>query len=99
MVAAAFAGLAILVLGARGARGADGAGPGARPPLDGSLVEREVAGGLEALHAPAHAVELGSKIARRVFEATVEVPRATIELDVSAVRLGRRDARAGAPEG
>jgi pyruvate-ferredoxin/flavodoxin oxidoreductase len=34
------------------------------------------------------------EVARRAFEAHVEVPRATVERDEDAIRLGRRDARA-----
>jgi pyruvate-ferredoxin/flavodoxin oxidoreductase len=89
LTAAAFAGLAL----------ASAAGKSGRAPVDGSLVAREVA---EALRAPLGAgaeatIKRGAEAARRAFEAHVEVPRATVERDEEAVRLGRRDARASQP--
>jgi pyruvate/2-oxoacid:ferredoxin oxidoreductase alpha subunit len=85
LTAAAFAGLAL----------ACGGGAGARAPVDGSLVAREVAEALRTLIGPVgEAVAMrGAEVARRVFEARVEVPRATVERDEESVRLGRRDAR------
>jgi len=90
MLAAAFAGVALFAI-------TSAAGP--RPGIDGSLVERDVAAALRALHAPATIVERAGRLARRVFESPLEVPRATVEHDLPAVRLGRHDARAGAAPG
>lgn len=89
MVAAAFAGVALFALASA---------PGTRPAVDGSLVERDVADALRALQAPVAVVEKGGKLARDIFQAPLEVPRAFIERDLPAVRLGRHDARAGVPE-
>ncbi len=85
LTAASFAGLALAVAGGRSA-------------IDPSLVAREVAEALRAMVGPnAEALAArGGDAARRVFEAHVDVPRATVERDEEAVRLGRRDARAGA---
>jgi len=85
LTAAAFAGLAL----------ACGGGAGARAPVDGSLVAREVAEALRTLIGPAGEAlaARGADVARRVFDARVEVPRATVERDQESVRLGRRDAR------
>jgi pyruvate/2-oxoacid:ferredoxin oxidoreductase alpha subunit len=92
LTAAAFAGLAL----------ASAAGRTGRAPVDGSLVAREVAEALRAaLGAGAPRAEAfikrGADAAREAFEAHVEVPRATVERDEEAVRLGRRDARASQP--
>jgi pyruvate-ferredoxin/flavodoxin oxidoreductase len=83
MVASSFAGLAL----------ASGAG---RAPVDGSLVAREVAEALRSLIGATNEglVVRGAEVARRAFEAHVEVPRATVERDQDAIRLGRRDTRA-----
>ena len=83
IVASSFAGLAL----------ASGAG---RAPVDGSLVAREVAEALRALLGPSaeDLVTRGAEVARRAFEAHVEVPRATVERDQESIRLGRRDTRA-----
>lgn len=76
------------------------AGSRAERAVDPSLVAREVAeavrGALaDAADADTVAVAAG-ETARRCFEAHVDVPRATIERDEEAIRLGRKDARAGA---
>jgi hypothetical protein len=79
--------------------------------LDASLVAREVEDALHTAFAnAAHAglpsppearraemAKEGASTARAVFEAHVEVPRATVERDEEAVRFGRKDARAQAP--
>lgn len=85
LTAAAFAGLAL----------ASGGGRAGRPPVDGSLVAREVAEALRALGPKDETLPAkGAELARRAFEARVEVPRATVERDQESIRLGRRDARA-----
>jgi pyruvate-ferredoxin/flavodoxin oxidoreductase len=84
-VAAAFAGIALHAFGREGSRHA----------IDGSLVEREVSDSLRALRAPHPVIEGAASIARRTFESPLEVARTTIEGDEAAVRLGRRDVRAG----
>ncbi len=63
--------------------------------LDGGVVQREVAEALRVGVAlqPGEAAlvaDRGASVARAVFEAVVEVPRATIERDDDGVRLGRR---------
>ncbi len=85
LVAAVFVGLALASVSV-----------GARPALDGSLVAREVAEALTAVLGPSNEAlaSTGGDVARAVFEASVVVPRATIERDEEAVRLGRRDSRA-----
>jgi hypothetical protein len=88
MVAAAFVGVALFAFASSS---------GARPAIDGSLVERDVADALRALRAPPSVVEKAGKLARRVFESPLEVSRAMIEHDMPAVRLGRHDARASVP--
>ncbi len=91
LAAAGFVGIALAAAASdRGLRGL-GVGEG----VDGAVVEREVAEALRggvAFHAKgaASAAEAGGKAARAVFEAIVEVPRATIERDDDGVRLGRR---------
>jgi hypothetical protein len=89
MVAAAFVGVALFALG-------EGRG-GARPAIDGSLVERDVTDALSALHVESSLAAKAGRLARQTFESPLEVPRATVERDLPAVQLGRRDARAGAP--
>jgi Pyruvate:ferredoxin oxidoreductase core domain II/Pyruvate flavodoxin/ferredoxin oxidoreductase, thiamine diP-bdg len=89
LTAAAFAGLAL----------ASAAGRTGRAPVDGSLVAREVAEALRAAVGGAAGsgetvVAKGAEAARKAFEAHIEVPRATIERDEEAIRLGRRDTRA-----
>jgi pyruvate-ferredoxin/flavodoxin oxidoreductase len=86
LVAGAIAGIALFAPGATL--------PLARPAIDGSLVEREVAAALVALAAPAHVIDEAARLARRAFESPVEVPRALIEGDTAAVKVGRHDARA-----
>jgi pyruvate-ferredoxin/flavodoxin oxidoreductase len=89
VVAAAFAGLAL----------ASAAGRSGRAPMDGSLVAREVAEALRPALGMAGeaAVVKGADAARTAFESHVVVPRATVERDEEAIRLGRRDARASQP--
>jgi hypothetical protein len=91
LLAAAFAGLA-LAGASRSAK--DGS---ATYGIDPSLVAREVADALRlAVGRDAESLSVrGAALARKVFEAHVEVPRATVERDEEAVRLGRKDARAG----
>ena len=89
LTASAFAGLAL----------ASAAGRTGRAPVDGSLVAREVAEALRAALGAGAAnaesfIKRGADVARAAFESHVEVPRATVERDEEAVRLGRRDARA-----
>ncbi len=89
LAAATFAGLALACVAPTGPRA-----------LDPSLVAREVEGALRAAipggMSPSNegVVTKGGALARAAYEASVEVPRATIERDEEAVRLGRRDARA-----
>ena len=85
LAAATFAGVALACVAPTGPRA-----------LEASLVAREVEGALEAILGPGHEAltSKGGTLARAAFEAGVEVPRATIEKDEEAVRLGRRDARA-----
>ena len=87
---AAFVGIALAV--ATGDRALTGG-----RSIDGPVVEREVAEALRRMgpDASAHA-DRGGRLAREAFEAHVEVPRATIDCEDDGVRLGRRDARAGA---
>lgn len=63
--------------------------------VDGAVVEREVAEALRGgvgvhVREAALVAERGGKAARAVFEAIVEIPRATIEREDDGVRLGRR---------
>jgi len=94
--AAAFAGILLFAFGLahHGAR----SGAAARLAIDGSLVEREVAFALRAFGVDAARADEDGKVARRAFEAHVEVSRATLEKDPAAIHLGRSDARAGALE-
>jgi pyruvate-ferredoxin/flavodoxin oxidoreductase len=86
MTAASFAGLALATAGGKAG-------------LDPSLVAREVADALHTILGPSGEAiaKRGADHARRVFEAHVEVPRATVERDEESVRLGRRDSRAAPP--
>jgi pyruvate-ferredoxin/flavodoxin oxidoreductase len=98
LTAAAFAGVALAGLGK------PAAGEASRPRfvIDASLVAREVAIAIrmavrkDALPAEVAAsmAERGGELARRAFEAHVEVPRATIERDTDGVDMGRHDERA-----
>jgi pyruvate/2-oxoacid:ferredoxin oxidoreductase alpha subunit len=93
VIAGAFAGMALAE-----ARG--DAAVAAGRTIDAALVSREVTEALRLAIAdtrdPGSLVERGARAARDAFEAFVEVPRATIEREDDAVRLGRRDARANA---
>jgi hypothetical protein len=84
VAAAAFAGLALACASSAGRRA-----------LDPSLVGREVAEAvLVACGVGAEAIaKQAGDLARRTFEAHVEVPRTTVEKDSDAIRLGRQDAR------
>jgi pyruvate-ferredoxin/flavodoxin oxidoreductase len=88
-VAAGFVGVALA------AASRDGSLAGARA-VDAAAVEREVAEALRVAGKSAVVAERGGRAARQAFEAPIEVPRATIEREDDAVRLGRRDARATA---
>jgi len=96
LAAAAFVGIAI-------AAAADAPSLREGRPVDGVIVEREVADALRvALDAGGEKmeadVERGARMARAIFEARIEVPRATIQREDDGVRLGRRDSRvASAP--
>jgi pyruvate-ferredoxin/flavodoxin oxidoreductase len=92
--ASTFAGVVLFAFGRAGSvAGADAARGAA---LDGSLVERDVAEAVRALGMDdAPAADCG-KVARRAFEAHVEVARGTVERDLASIGLGRSDARAGA---
>ena len=93
MAASAFVGLALAA--ASSDRGL-GVGAGVDgPSVDGAVVQREVAEALRvgvAFHVREAALvaDRGASAARAVFEAIVEVPRATIEREDDGVRLGRR---------
>jgi hypothetical protein len=95
MIAAAFAGIALLSI----AGGSVHLGRSSPAAVDGPLVEREVIAALHAFGAERARASRAGRVARLAFEARLEVPRETIERDLAAVRLGRRDARAGALEG
>jgi pyruvate-ferredoxin/flavodoxin oxidoreductase len=85
--AGAFAGIALACASAAG-----------RKAIDPSLVGREVAEAVLHASGPGHE-EIAKKagdLARRTFEAHVEVPRITVERDEDAIRLGRQDARSTA---
>ena len=92
--AAAFTGL-VLAGASRMARG-DRTERG----IDPSLVAREVADAVrfalgDAAHGDGETIATdAAELARRAFESHIEVPRATVERDEEAIRLGRRDARA-----
>jgi pyruvate ferredoxin oxidoreductase alpha subunit len=94
--AATFAGILLFAFGARAS--ASGGERPARASIDGSLVEREVADALRALNLEEVHAREGGAVARRAFEAHVEVGRAAVEKDLTAVHLGRSDARAGTLE-
>jgi pyruvate-ferredoxin/flavodoxin oxidoreductase len=70
-----------------------------RASFDPSLVGREVFDVLRIVLGPEREelAKGAGELARRAFEASVEVPRATVERDEDAVRLGRRDARGSVP--
>jgi pyruvate-ferredoxin/flavodoxin oxidoreductase len=93
VAAAAFVGIALAAAASDKALGAAAGRDG--PVLDGGVVHREVA---EALRfgialSPGQAellADRGASVARAVFEAIVEIPRATIEREDDGVRLGRR---------
>jgi pyruvate-ferredoxin/flavodoxin oxidoreductase len=95
IIAAAFAGVAFFsIAGASGRPGRS-----SRTTVDGPLVEHEVLAALRAFGASDARAGKAGQVARRAFETRLEVPRETIERDLASVRLGRRDARAGALEG
>ncbi len=89
LTAAAFAGVAL-------------AGFAKPQAVDPSLVAREVAEALRvvighdgpSVEGGVGIAERGGELARRAFEAHLEVPRATIERDADGVRMGRHDERA-----
>ncbi len=95
LVAATLAGVALAAFGRAGPRHAGDAEGMGRPAVDGSLVAREVEEALAVSGVDAGVARRAAEVARRVIEAHVEVPRSLIERDEDAVRLGRRDARAG----
>lgn len=80
--AASFAGIALAA--ATRTASADRGSAGS-PPIDGTVVEREVAEALSFVLDPSHAsvgeglARRGAAAARAVFEQIVEVPRATID--------------------
>jgi pyruvate-ferredoxin/flavodoxin oxidoreductase len=93
VAAAAFVGIALAAAASDRALGAAAGRDG--PALDGGVVHREVEEALRVgvAFAPGQAAliaDRGASVARAVFEAIVEVPRATIERDDDGVRLGRR---------
>jgi pyruvate-ferredoxin/flavodoxin oxidoreductase len=66
-----------------------------RAPLASQTVEREIVELLELREGlDAQSAKKAGAYARRVFESTLEVPRAIIERDREGVELGRRDSRA-----
>jgi pyruvate ferredoxin oxidoreductase alpha subunit len=93
VAASAFVGLALAAAAADRGLGVSAGSDGA--VIDGAVVQREVA---EALHVgvafpvsdAALVADRGAAVARAVFEAIVEIPRATIEREDDGVRLGRR---------
>jgi len=91
--AAAFVGIALAAAASdRGLGIAAGSGGAV---VDGAVVQREVAEALRvgvSLHPSEAALvaDRGASVARAVFEAIVEIPRATIEREDDGVRLGRR---------
>jgi pyruvate-ferredoxin/flavodoxin oxidoreductase len=92
VAASAFVGIALATAASDrtlGIIGRDG------PIVDGAVVQREVAEALRvgvALSSGQAALiaDRGASVARAVFEAIVEIPRATIEREDDGVRLGRR---------
>jgi pyruvate ferredoxin oxidoreductase alpha subunit len=95
LAASAFVGIALAVAASDRELGV-GAG------IDGAVVQREVAEALRfgvafGARDGALVADRGASVARAVFEATVEVPRATIEREDDGVRLGRRPRAPGAP--
>jgi hypothetical protein len=86
VAAAAFVGIALAAAASDRELGAS---------IEGAVVEREVAEALRvgvASHASEAALVAGrgASVARAVFEAIVEIPRAMIEREDDGVRLGRR---------
>jgi pyruvate-ferredoxin/flavodoxin oxidoreductase len=94
VAASAFVGIALAAAASDRALGIAAGREG--PVLDGAVVQREVAEALRVgvvLSSPGQAafvVDRGASVARAVFEAIVEIPRATIEREDDGVRLGRR---------
>jgi hypothetical protein len=93
VAAAAFVGIALAAAASDRRLGVGSNKDGA--VLDGGVVQREVAEALRfgiALEPGEAALvaDRGATVARAVFEAVVEVPRATIEREDDGVRLGRR---------
>ncbi len=93
MAASAFVGLALAAAATDRGLGVGAGIEGAA--VDGAVVQREVAEALRvgvAFHVREAALvaDRGASAARAVFEAIVEVPRATIEREDDGVRLGRR---------
>ncbi len=93
VAASAFVGIALAAAASDRTLGGGAGGDGA--VVDGGVVQREVAEALRAgvaLEASQAALvaDLGASAARAVFEAIVEIPRATIEREDDGVRLGRR---------
>jgi pyruvate-ferredoxin/flavodoxin oxidoreductase len=87
IAAGAFAGVALACASSAGRRA-----------IDPSLVAREVSEAVIlacGISAEVIAKQAG-ELARRTFEAHVEVPRTTVEKDAEAIRLGRQDARSTA---
>jgi pyruvate ferredoxin oxidoreductase alpha subunit len=93
VAAAAFVGIALAAAASDRRLGVGASQDGAI--VDGGVVQREVAEALRVGVAlrPGEAAlvaERGASVARAVFEAVVEVPRATIQREDDGVRLGRR---------
>jgi pyruvate ferredoxin oxidoreductase alpha subunit len=93
VAASAFVGLALAAAAADRGLGVGAGSDGA--VIDGAVVQREVAEALRvgvAFHVSDAALiaDRGAAVARAVFEAIVEIPRATIEREDDGVRLGRR---------
>jgi len=85
LTAGAFAGVAFSVLAPH---------DGVTPRVDPSLLEREVIEAVELIGSgDALVAARAGAAARRAFEACVLVPRAVVEGDEAAIRLGRQDAR------
>jgi hypothetical protein len=95
MTASAFAGLALLFFAGVSLH----LGRASRAAVDGPLVEREVVAALRAFGATDARAEKAGKVARLAFDAHLEVTREIVDQDLAAIRIGRRDARAGALEG
>ena len=95
MTASAFAGLALLFFAGVSLH----LGRASRAAVDGPLVEREVVAALRAFGATDARAEKAGKVARLAFDAHLDVTREIVDQDLAAIRVGRRDARAGALEG